>query len=263
MSRVDDGIYSIPVGWLDLPRSDIFGGGDRSIITIPVTVQVLIKPDRVVLVDTGSSPAAIADAEAAWGIVGRRVRPHARDPDPLLSGLAKLGLDAGDVTDVVQTHLHMDHTGGLRAFASARIWVQASELRWALYPNGYSALPYIADEIDPRELSYRVLDGDAEIDEDVAVYLTPGHTPGHQSVLLRSGGQWQVIVGDVSYTADALRSKRYGGSMWNAEEWWRSRARILTLERCFGAQIVIPHDPAQFESDDAPWPITGGAPVVG
>lgn len=262
LSNPRPGIFGVPVGSLDLPHSDIFGGADRSVINVPIVSYVLVADDRITVVDTGNSPEALKDPVAAWGPVGKRLTPHASSDMPLCTGLEKLGISPGDVTDVVQTHLHLDHTGELRQFTGAKVWVQRLELAAAMHPHRYYSMPYITGDIDPSVIAYEEVDGDTRISDDIHVLLTPGHTPGHQSVMLKSPGKrsagrsdWYVVVGDAFYSRKQVDGRRYGGSMWDAEQWWFSRSRLVMLEQAFGATLLVPHDETQQEDDVNPWQV--------
>jgi len=99
-----------------------------------------------------------------------------------------------DVTLVVNTHLHFDHCGGNRLFAGLPIYVQRIEREAAREP-GYT----IPEWVEFEGARYVELDGEAEIAPGVRVLPTPGHTPGHQSVLVETEDGLVVVAGDVAY----------------------------------------------------------------
>jgi N-acyl homoserine lactone hydrolase len=100
-----------------------------------------------------------------------------------------------DVVLVVNTHLHFDHCGGNRLFAGTPIYVQAREREAARAPD-YTVPEWV--EFDGAE--YVELDGEAELLTGIRVVPTPGHTPGHQSVLVETDDGLVVVAGDVAYT---------------------------------------------------------------
>jgi N-acyl homoserine lactone hydrolase len=143
-------------------------------------VHVIRHPDGDVLVDTGmidSTP----ELDAEW-------HPFF-DADAI----------PRDVRLVINTHLHFDHCGGNRLFAGVPIYVQRTELEAAREP-GYTVQEWV--EFDGAQ--YVELDGEAEIAPGVRVLPTPGHTPGHQSVLVDTDDGLVVVGGDVAYFWNAF-----------------------------------------------------------
>jgi N-acyl homoserine lactone hydrolase len=129
-----------------------------------------------VLVDTGmidSTP----EVDAEWGV--------RFDADKI----------PRDVLCVINTHLHFDHCGGNRLFAGVPIHVQRREREAAREPD-YTVPQWVEFE----GATYVEHDGDAEIVPGVRVVPTPGHTPGHQSVLVETEDGLVVVAGDVGYT---------------------------------------------------------------
>jgi N-acyl homoserine lactone hydrolase len=102
-----------------------------------------------------------------------------------------------EVALVINTHLHFDHCGGNRLFPGVPIYVQRRELEAAREP-GYT----IAEWVEFEGARYVELDGEAEIVPGVRVLPTPGHTPGHQSVLVDTEDGLVVVAGDVTYRWD-------------------------------------------------------------
>jgi N-acyl homoserine lactone hydrolase len=142
----------------------------------PNSIHVVEHPEGLVLVDTGmidSTP----ELEREWG-----VRFDA-------------SLIPRDVVCVINTHLHFDHCGGNRLFRGTPIHVQRAE-REAALADDYT----IHTWVDFEGATYVEHDGEAEILPGVRVLPTPGHTPGHQSVLVDTDDGLVVLAGDVGYT---------------------------------------------------------------
>ncbi len=106
--------------------------------------------------------------------------------------------DLGDVVAVVNTHLHFDHCGGNRRFAGAPTYVQRAELDAAVEPDYLVAWARFEGE------SYVQLEGDAELFEDVSVVFTPGHSVGHQVIVVDTTDGLVVLGGDVTHSMDEL-----------------------------------------------------------
>ena len=133
-------------------------------------------------------------------------RPHGT----LIEGLARLGVAPGDVEIVIDTHLHADHCAGntilapdgsaAAAFPNARYVVQRREYEDAMHPNERTRATYAPVNYEPLMQSghLTLLDGDSEIVPGVRTVVTPGHTPGHQSVLFESKGQYALFVSDLA-----------------------------------------------------------------
>jgi N-acyl homoserine lactone hydrolase len=102
-----------------------------------------------------------------------------------------------DVVCVINTHLHFDHCGGNRLFPGVPIHVQRTELQGPYDPPEW---------VDFEGATYVEHDGEAEILPGIRVLPTPGHTNGHQSVLVDTSDGLVVIGGDVAYTFDELAS---------------------------------------------------------
>ena len=110
------------------------------------------------------------------------------DADPLEAACGLVGVDLRDVVAVAISHFHFDHVGGLRHFAGrAPVYVQRAEYDAAIadpVQAELSAGMFRIDWDDPR-IDWRFLDGDAPIVDGVDAVLTAGHTPGHQSFVVR------------------------------------------------------------------------------
>ena len=150
----------------------------------PVLAFAIRHPDGTILVDTG-----IGEGNA-W--VDENYRPRVRDAREALAA-AKLDPDA--VRAIVNSHLHFDHCGQNRAFAGLPIYVQRAELDLAR--EGYTVVEWV----DFPGARYDAIDGDREVVEGVSILATPGHTPGHQSVTVRTGDGLVLIVGQAAQDA--------------------------------------------------------------
>ena len=128
--------------------------------------------------------------------------------------LRALGVEPESITHVIMTHLHFDHSGGTtRAdgrpiFSRARHVVQAKEWHDANHPHERNAASYLQENLKPLADAHLIdpVDGEREIAPGVRVLPTPGHTRGHQSVLLSDGNGHNVIfLGDVVPTSVHVR----------------------------------------------------------
>ncbi|HLZ94041.1 MAG TPA: N-acyl homoserine lactonase family protein [Candidatus Dormibacteraeota bacterium] len=186
----------------------------------------LIKHPRAgaILVDTGVGYPD--DLIKEWRVVNR----HAAE------AMAEHGLSPADVRIVVNTHLHFDHCGQNAVFKHAPFYVQRSELDRARREETATS-----EWFDFAGARFELLDGDVEVAEGVRVVATPGHTIGHQSVLVEAddggggqGGQ-AVMIGDAAYTADIYAAgdeadlTKWRGQYQDRESWSGSLRRLREM----------------------------------
>ena len=149
----------------------------------PVHGFVVTHDDGAVLVDTGvGGPQHMLDD---WQVVNRTVA----------DALAELDLSPADIGLVINTHLHFDHCGQNAAFRHAPFFVQRAELS-----RTQREAPELRDWIDFSGARFELLDGDAQILPGLRVVATPGHTAGHQSVLVSTATGLEALIGDAAYT---------------------------------------------------------------
>jgi N-acyl homoserine lactone hydrolase len=149
-------------------------------------------------------------------------RPHRK---PLPSALARAGITEADVGVVVNCHLHFDHCGGNPMLQKRPVFVQADELDSARSVPDYT----VASLVDRPDATYEELQGEAEIAPGVWVIPTPGHTRGHQSVVIRAGDGTTVVLAGQSHDTS---------SAFAADELAR-RARVEA-----GSALTLPSYPA-------------------
>jgi N-acyl homoserine lactone hydrolase len=141
---------------------------------MPVLVWTIDHPDGLVLVDTG--------------LIDTRPEIEDMSPTPHPENIPR------DVACVINTHLHYDHCGGNRLFPRVPIHVQARELADARSLDNYT----IREWVDFDGANYVEHDGEAEVFPGIHLLPTPGHTDGHQSVVVETNARPVVIGGDVA-----------------------------------------------------------------
>ncbi|HKW09960.1 MAG TPA: MBL fold metallo-hydrolase [Gemmatimonadaceae bacterium] len=165
-----------------------------------------------VLIDTG---AGNKESEKFYDIYGVENRGE-HGPTALEDGLLEIGVRPEDVALVINTHLHFDHAGGntvlerdgrIRpAFVNAKYVVQSGEYAFATHTNERTAGSYFPHNFVPLAESnrYDFIEGEREIVAGIRSVHTPGHTPWHQSLLLESGGERALYLGDLIPTTAHL-----------------------------------------------------------
>ena len=186
--------------------------------------------------DTGY-PDAIADRPVTTP-VGKATRART-----LAAQLGELRLKPADIAFVAVSHTHGDHVGNVDLFPTATLLIQKAEVGWAFAPG--KPAPFRNDR-PTRELS-----GDLDVfgDGSVTILFTPGHTPGHQSLLVhlaRTG--WIVLTGDAAHFKDNWDHDRVPSMNVSAEQTHASHARLATVVAERKALLWINHDLPTFES---------------
>lgn len=238
-----DKIFILPGGFVDIDRSIFLSAVDIGRkITCPVLSVLLLTSGGPILIDSGLNPEGVLEPERAWGPRAKLIRPHLKEEDDVRLRLREVGLEVTDVKMVILTHMHWDHTGALRFFRHCPVVVQRDEHRFAFSPDAYLSPPYMPNHLDPA-LDYRLLEGDSVVAEGVSVVKTPGHTPGHQSVLVRkSDGKYCLFAGDAAPLMENIERKVPLSNTSSAKQCMESLYRIEHLARILDAQIVPSHD---------------------
>ena len=166
----------------------------------------------------------------------------------LASQLAEVGVAPGDVTVIAFSHAHFDHVGNSKMFTRARWYVQENEYEAMFGPDygKYGFLPELYATMQSNETVKLHGDHDVFGDGSVRIISTPGHTPGHQSLLVRLPTAGPVILsGDVAHFRDNLRHRRVPAFNSDHDATRASMDRIEALADSEEAILLINHDAAQ------------------
>jgi len=165
----------------------------------------------------------------------------------LKSQLAKLGLSPKDINFISFSHTHWDHTGNANLFTAATWLWQEKELAHSLSnhnPRGVK-LKSFDQYAAVKKISY---DGDYDVfgDGKVKILYTPGHTPGHQSLLVKLKSQPIILSGDLYHLKESRVHKRVPVFNNNRAETLASFDRIETMTKNLSARVIVQHDPEEF-----------------
>ena len=214
---------------LHLARIDGFNG-------IPVHGFVIKHPRAgAILVDTGVGYSD--DLIKEWKVVNRRAADV----------LAEHDLSPADVSIVINTHLHFDHCGQNAVFKHAPFYIQRGELDRARREETETA-----EWFDFAGARFELVDGDAEIAEGVRVVATPGHTVGHQSVVVQADDGGALMIGDAAYTShiyeagDQAELGDWPGQYQDRKSWSASLGRLREMRPsaihfCHDTRVLGPH----------------------
>ena len=199
--------------------------------------------------DTGVPETALNDPRG-WSTLPKLIVYHL--DRSLTDQLAEIGLKPADIGLVAVSHTHGDHIGNVGLFSNATIVMQQAEYRWIHSPNGpndnVNQLMALARKLLGAPKNLQLIDGDTDIfgDGSVTLVSTPGHTPGHQSLLvhLRRAG-FIMLSGDVAHLAENFRRDIVPSLNTNQAESIASMVKVRRLIATYNAMFFINHDKNQ------------------
>lgn len=198
--------------------------------TLPVNVFAVEHPAGICLFDAGqAAQAAQAGYFPRWYPFFRLARFELGPEDEAGAQLARIGLPPEDLRWVVLSHLHTDHAGGVAGVArDAELIVSRTE--WERARGAGGRLRGYLPQYWPAKLQPRLVDGSLDLagDGSLVVFPTPGHTPGHISLLVEAGAQTYLLGGDAAPSAAALAE---------------ADPELSDLCRRLGAIFLATHDP--------------------
>lgn len=169
---------------------------------VPMALNCLlvVSESKRILVDTGFGDKLSPKERQIYSIAGE---------GRVVGDLRRLGFAPEEIEIVINTHLHSDHCGGntilregevVPTFPRAEYWIQRLEWADACYPNERTKATYLAENFVPLEKrgQLRLLYGDTRVTSEVRCIVLRGHTRAHQSVVIESGGEAAIYLGDLA-----------------------------------------------------------------
>lgn len=210
----------------------------------------LVKHGREWLLwDTGVPEAAINDPRG-WSTLPKLIVYHL--DKSVTDQLAEIGLKPGDIGRVAISHTHGDHIGNVALFANSTIVMQRAEYNWIHSPDGpndnVNQLMALARKLLGTPKHLELIDGDTDVfgDGSVTLVSTPGHTPGHQSLLvhLRNSG-FILLSGDVVHLEENFEKNIVPSLNTDKADSIASMERARQLIAAYKATLFINHDKTQ------------------
>ena len=224
--------------------------GDGADYEIPVPFFLLTHPEGHTIIDGGNAVEVARDPRGYWGEICDVYYPVMEESEGCVAQLRALGIDPADVKYVLQSHLHLDHTGAVGRFPNATHIVQRCEYEYAFTPDWFAAGGYIRKDFDRPGLKWQFLNGTSDDFYDVygdgtlTTIFTPGHAPGHQSFLVRLPNKAPMILTFASPLPSAHWESRPLPGFWaSTVDAVRSVDKLRTLAEREKAIVVTGHDP--------------------
>ena len=197
--------------------------------TVPVPFYLLEYKNKLFLFDTGQQPPA-PGIPADLNYI-----PEITEDQRAVNILKEKGISPGDITGIILSHNHADHSAGLADFPQTPCYVRKEELQY----------PGWAEKYDPGRWIFPEGIYDLCGDGRIVLLPTPGHTAGHQSLLLTmDNGEKLLLAADAAYTREALNDIPPASDNQSV-----CRKTIMTLRKYAAnrVQIVTGHDPLQLQ----------------
>jgi len=210
----------------------------------------LIKHGREWLLwDTGVPEATLNDPRG-WSTLPKLIIYHL--DKSLTDQLAAIGLKPADIGRVAISHTHGDHIGNMGLFPQSTVVMQRAEYSWIHSPNGpndnVNQLMALARKLLGTPKNLQLIDGHTDVfgDGSVTLVSTPGHTPGHQSLLvhLKNSG-FIVLSGDVVHLKENFENNIVPSLNTNKAESIASMDKVRQLMATYKATLFINHDKSQ------------------
>jgi N-acyl homoserine lactone hydrolase len=203
--------------------------------TSPVFAYVIHHPDGPVLVDTGVG--------RGNQFLDEVYQPTVTDLDEALAGV---GVDVRDVVAIVNSHLHFDHCGQnpMLYGVAVPVYVQAAEVEAAREP--FYTDPAWASVPDDQ---LRMVDGDESLAEGIRILATPGHTAGHQSVIVAGGGEVALIAAQSAWRVSEFEAGMPSAGNVSDELWNAGTDSLRRLRSLDPAVAYFSHDETTYRRE--------------
>jgi len=246
-ARTTYDVHAVRLGTIRADKSGtVYGYPKGTVLDVPIWAAAIEGGGRKILVDTG-----IRDA-AKWS----EIEPHTIAPEETIdAALAELGWRRRDVDIVINSHLHYDHAENNLAFPQAQFYVSDEEWRWASDPSSAQAWAYDLEWTgdDVTFMDYCLVQRDHyDVMPGLRIIQTPGHTPGHQSVMVNTEEGVLCVTGDAACMMENLTLPTPPGTHIGSALALASLQKIADLSD----RVLMNHDPELTRFQGSGFPLT-------
>jgi len=249
-------------GTLDLDKSVLTFMRDMGkLITIPIWQGYIETPEHKIVCDTSFD---IENKNWRVKLAGGKYQPgiefwgeRQSSEQRIENQLKKIGLTPDDIDIVILTHLHFDHSGQNKKFKKAKFYINKYQMDWAMCPGNFQQSAYSWSDLTgapSKQPDRQTLDmwnrivwtyGDCEVCPGVKLISTPGHTPGHQTILIESDPP-TIMCGDAIYMEENWEEEWPPGYVYDAQLASESICRVRMIAKEIGAKHYVSHDAESF-----------------
>jgi 4-pyridoxolactonase len=248
----DTKVYLLDLGTLELDGYMMYWGkGPSGPFRFPVYGVLVDHPEGKFVFDTGFDKAFFDKMFPGNAVQSER--------QTLAGQLDLIGIRPGEITHVLNSHYHVDHVGGNKHCIHATTVCHKCELEAVRHPEHHEELGYsdksfapelmaepvysdVADDIyTPR---FELISGDQEVARGVHIFETPGHTPGHYSMMVQLANRRPMLfTGDACYTQRNIEDDIISNSHSDVKQAFQSLQRLRDLAEQHDAELFYSHDP--------------------
>jgi glyoxylase-like metal-dependent hydrolase (beta-lactamase superfamily II) len=219
-------------------------------ITVPCPIYLIEHSRGLVLFDTGVAPESWEDPRAVYGGLLDAFQLDTPPENRIDRQLANYGFKPEDVTHVVVSHSHFDHTGGMHLFPHAEMYMSIEDIRYAFWPDPpYAGFFRGADLDRTRSFNWNPLSSDLDLfgDGSIQIIRTPGHTEGELALLVKLPSRTFLLTADAIHVRANLEHMVPCPVDLNTIASQQSIQRIKQLAAAHEADIWVMHDPGDWE----------------
>ncbi|CAF1414963.1 unnamed protein product [Adineta ricciae] len=222
--------------------------GGNIIMSEPISAYLLDTTAGWILIDSGIDETRIDDPDLAKTYFldrGWKPLPVVLPMHRLTYQLSLIGVEPQMIKSIILTHTHADHTGNLKHFPNAKIYIQRQEYAYAFQSQETIGSAWFRDDYDNRpETDWYLVDGDMNILPGLDLISTRGHTPGHQSVCVRlPSGMIAILTGDAGDLLENYEKEILPGETVDDQAALESIRRLNQLASLPNSHLFIGHDP--------------------
>lgn len=215
------------------------------IVPTPIWGALFDTPEGWILFDTGMHTDHLSDPDATFkgGPLGGKILAVMTEEDVAPNRVRSCGVEPEQIRYVINSHLHFDHCGGNRFFPQAEFIVQREHYEWALQSTECHKRDF-----DLPGLRWRLVKGRTTVAPGIELIPTPGHVPGHQSLLAHLPHTGPVIL-----SADAIslwETTRPDAPItaWDPDLYRQTAQMLCDMQRELGARLFPAHEQEAWES---------------